>query len=203
MPLPLTVSCFSKIQIGITFLVPAHPGSPGQRAAKRVCVTVTILLHKNVTLFPISEFTVSTFEYVSLRPQVPGQTAVKRMCVNGVCSLGPKSPHCKRHLDRLSRFCTAHSSMCQHTHTHARTHARTHTHTQITIRATRVEKARIYAKTYTLMLDYGRVQSLRPPNVTDSVRSRASCRGDARRRYQFCGNCTRFNQSINQSIVHF
>ena len=34
MPLPLTVSCFSKIQIGFTFLVPAHPGSPGQRAVK-------------------------------------------------------------------------------------------------------------------------------------------------------------------------
>ena len=27
MPLPLTVSCFSKIEIGFTFLVPAHPGS--------------------------------------------------------------------------------------------------------------------------------------------------------------------------------
>ena len=38
MPLPLTISCFSKIQIGLTFLVPAHPGSPGQRAVKRVCV---------------------------------------------------------------------------------------------------------------------------------------------------------------------
>ena len=38
MPLPLTVSCFSEIQIGFTFLVPAHPGSPGQRAVKRVCV---------------------------------------------------------------------------------------------------------------------------------------------------------------------
>ena len=36
--LPLTVSCFSKIQIGFTFLVPAHPGIPGQRAVKRVCV---------------------------------------------------------------------------------------------------------------------------------------------------------------------
>jgi len=32
MPLPLTVSCFSKYQIGFTFLVPAHPGSPGKRA---------------------------------------------------------------------------------------------------------------------------------------------------------------------------
>jgi len=38
MPLPLTVSCFSKIQIGFTFLVPAHPGSPGKRAVKWVCV---------------------------------------------------------------------------------------------------------------------------------------------------------------------
>jgi len=36
MPMPLTVSCFSKIQIDFTFLVPAHPGSPGQRAVKRV-----------------------------------------------------------------------------------------------------------------------------------------------------------------------
>jgi len=37
MPLPLTVSCSNKIQIGFTFLVPAHPGSPGKRAVKRVC----------------------------------------------------------------------------------------------------------------------------------------------------------------------
>jgi len=40
MPLPLTVSFFSKIQICFTFLVPAHPGSPGKRAVKRVCVCV-------------------------------------------------------------------------------------------------------------------------------------------------------------------
>ena len=38
MPLPLTVYCFSKIQIGFTFLVPADLGSPGQRAVKWVCV---------------------------------------------------------------------------------------------------------------------------------------------------------------------
>jgi len=36
MPLPLTVSCFSKIQICFTFLVPAHLGSPRKRAVKRV-----------------------------------------------------------------------------------------------------------------------------------------------------------------------
>jgi len=40
MPLLLTVSYFSKIQIGFTFLVLAHPGSPGKRAVKRVCVCV-------------------------------------------------------------------------------------------------------------------------------------------------------------------
>jgi len=40
MPLPLTISCFNKIQTGFTFLVPAHLGSPGQRAVKRVCVCV-------------------------------------------------------------------------------------------------------------------------------------------------------------------
>ena len=43
MPLPLTVSCFSKIQTGFSFLVPAHPGSPGQRAVKWVCVCVCVL----------------------------------------------------------------------------------------------------------------------------------------------------------------
>jgi len=42
MPLPLTVSCFSKIQIGFTFLVPADPGSPGKWAVKRVCVCVCV-----------------------------------------------------------------------------------------------------------------------------------------------------------------
>jgi len=33
-PLPLTVSCSSKIQIGFTFLVPAHPGCRGKEAVK-------------------------------------------------------------------------------------------------------------------------------------------------------------------------
>ena len=43
-PLPLTVSCFSKIQIGFTFLVLAHPGSPGKGAIKRVSVCVSAVL---------------------------------------------------------------------------------------------------------------------------------------------------------------
>ena len=36
MPLPLTLSCFSKIQTGFTFLVPARLGSPGKMAVKHV-----------------------------------------------------------------------------------------------------------------------------------------------------------------------
>ena len=51
MPLQLTVSCFSKIQIGFTFLVPAHPGSPGKRAVKRVCVCVFVVIRCNSALF--------------------------------------------------------------------------------------------------------------------------------------------------------
>ena len=43
-PLPLAVSCFSKIQIGFTFLVPAHLGSPGKRAIKQVYVTYPVCM---------------------------------------------------------------------------------------------------------------------------------------------------------------
>ena len=44
MPLPLPVSCFSKIQFGFAFLVLADPGSPGQRAVKQVCVVMSLML---------------------------------------------------------------------------------------------------------------------------------------------------------------
>ena len=44
MPLPLTVTCFSKIPIGFTFLVLADPGSLGQRAVMGVCVFVYVLI---------------------------------------------------------------------------------------------------------------------------------------------------------------
>ena len=67
MPLPLAVSCFCKIQIGFTFLVPAHPGSPRQRAVKRACVPAY--------------------------PGSPGKRAVKWVCVcvvtNGQCKATP------------------------------------------------------------------------------------------------------------------
>ena len=50
MPLPLTISCFSKIQIGLTFLVPAHPGSPGKKAVKWVYVYVCLSVFINFFL---------------------------------------------------------------------------------------------------------------------------------------------------------
>ena len=40
MPLLLNVSCFSKIPVGFTFLILAHPSSPRQRAVEWVCVCV-------------------------------------------------------------------------------------------------------------------------------------------------------------------
>jgi len=62
MPLPLTVSCFGKIQIGFTFLVATHPGSPGKRAVKWVCVCVCV-------------------SGTGLPPGSPGKRAIKRVCV--------------------------------------------------------------------------------------------------------------------------
>ena len=47
MPLPLTFSCFSKIQMGFTFLVPADPGSPRKRAVKWVYVCMLELVSKS------------------------------------------------------------------------------------------------------------------------------------------------------------
>jgi len=51
MPLPLTVSCFSQFEIGFSFLVPAHLGSPGERAVKRVCVCVCVSWWAKLILF--------------------------------------------------------------------------------------------------------------------------------------------------------
>jgi len=61
MPLPLTVSCFSKIQIGFSFLVPAHPGSPGLRAAKRVCVCVCESKKQDTILLCVTSPNVNDF----------------------------------------------------------------------------------------------------------------------------------------------
>jgi len=62
-PLPLTVSCFSKIQISFTFLVLAHPGSPGQRAIKWVCVCARCWRKKCLLIL-------STFQFKCLMVQI-------------------------------------------------------------------------------------------------------------------------------------
>jgi len=59
-PLPLTVSCFSKIQIGFTFLVPADPGSPGKKANKQVCVCVS--MHNDVNATSATHITTGTYK---------------------------------------------------------------------------------------------------------------------------------------------
>ena len=53
MPLPFTASYLSKIQIGFTFLVPAHLGSPGQRAVKRVCTYLQSRLYHSRASCPV------------------------------------------------------------------------------------------------------------------------------------------------------
>ena len=50
MPLPLTVSCFSKIQIGFTFLVLAYPGCPGKEAVKWLLLLLLLLLVHNALM---------------------------------------------------------------------------------------------------------------------------------------------------------
>jgi len=49
MPLAHTVSCFSKIQIGFTFVVPAYLGSPGKGPLNgRVCVLIRMCFFAGV-----------------------------------------------------------------------------------------------------------------------------------------------------------
>jgi len=62
MPLPLTISCSSKIQIGFTFLVPAHLGSPGQRAVKGVCVCVCVCENRTKVHNEISKSVLSQYQ---------------------------------------------------------------------------------------------------------------------------------------------
>jgi len=89
MPLPLTVSCFSKIQIGLTFLVPDHPGNPGQRAIKRVCVSLTISADLHMAQLMPLPHTVSCFSKIQIsftflvpaHPDSPRQRTGKWMCV--------------------------------------------------------------------------------------------------------------------------
>ena len=65
MPLSLTVSCFSKIQIGFSFLVPTHLGSTGKGAVKRVCVCYNFTMNFHFLLLPISVLKMKTGQRTS------------------------------------------------------------------------------------------------------------------------------------------
>jgi len=65
MPLPLTISCFSKIQIGIAFLVPAHPGSPGKKGRQMgVCACVCVIAI--LCIFTVILSRLTTCNYVAV-----------------------------------------------------------------------------------------------------------------------------------------
>jgi len=63
MPLLLTFSCFSKIQIDFTFLVPAHLGSPRQRVVKPVCVCVRAYVCVKLSIY---DGTLIVWSYLAL-----------------------------------------------------------------------------------------------------------------------------------------
>ena len=100
MPLPLTVSCFSKIQIGFTFLVPAHLCSPGKRAVEWVCVCVCVcvvvctvcvwLWVRTHGAAICMDYTVTT---VLVTIAAATAAAVPRLCITAVIETCTSVPH--------------------------------------------------------------------------------------------------------------
>ena len=149
MPLPLTVFCFSKIQIGFPFLVPAHQGSPGQRAVKRVCVCVCVCWYRIRSKSPHRRGVASPLRAAyggredRMRPPLSTQCQVH--CISllecnyplGICApfihgiayvygfLGHASLHSERHLNQSSR--SAELTLVPNRQTDRETHALTQT----------------------------------------------------------------------------
>ena len=124
MPLPLTISCFSKNQTGFTFLVLAHPDSPGQTAVKRVFVLFVIFM-----FFSVWCWIMQATDQPLHAPKYP-------------------TPYCNSSLTYIQRIqhwhtlqqCLVHLApvecILQHDTTERRpvlqTHTHTHTHTRLT-----------------------------------------------------------------------
>ena len=83
MPLPLTVSCFSKIQIGFTFLVPAHPGRPRQRAVKWVCVAILLMVRMSHSQWRDTDF----------KGHVPGDKYITKFVLHDPSDMRPLTTH--------------------------------------------------------------------------------------------------------------
>ena len=82
MPLPLTVSCFSKIQLGFTFLVPAHPGSPGKGAVKLVCVYVNQAALVHLILINKNDDDDHSYDFLCCSPEKILQTVKIPICLH-------------------------------------------------------------------------------------------------------------------------
>ena len=98
MPLPPIVSCFGKIQIGFTFLVPAHPGSPGQRAVKwvRVCVGL-VLCFTNVVMHELCVLPAGCFRNITtgVTGHVDSPNYPHKYLINSTCEwlVTARHPH--------------------------------------------------------------------------------------------------------------
>ena len=86
MPLPLTVSCFSKILISFTFLVLAHPGSPGKRAVKLVCVCVCVarlfsFLRVHIIMLQVTQMSLKDSRIKMMNEVLNGIEVIVSICV--------------------------------------------------------------------------------------------------------------------------
>ena len=106
MPLPLTVSCFIKIQIGFTFLVPAHLGSPGKRAVKRVCVCMADLHYMANSRPTILQLTIDAISpTIRLVERSPSRSVLQRQTTRCFAE-GPRDALCQSIACRLLHNCT-------------------------------------------------------------------------------------------------
>jgi len=120
MPLPLTVSCSNKIQIGFTFLVPAHPGSPGQRAVKRVYYRQVIFdwryvslvmdrflmyVYMIVTVVATCSILIQTSVFVSF-DQETFRAQVRHRRIGLSAAIGVQNAKKHRHLKKLYLICS-------------------------------------------------------------------------------------------------
>ena len=113
MPLPLTVSCFSKIQIGFTFLVPAHPGSPG-KGPLNGCVCLWLSWHLCLQCFDTggwiarsaSELWKNSFPSGSFPIQMEGRTCSPCLnrCSSSSIAKGVGGVACRKQIS--ARPCT-------------------------------------------------------------------------------------------------
>ena len=114
MPLPLTVSCFSKIQIGFTFLVPAHLGSPGQRAVKRVqCSSIYSDVLNTIQLFSDSRVMANSPTFVLAQVQLICNCL---FCIKKMTKL--TAPKIWNSLPLSLRTCTSPDTFRRHLKTH-------------------------------------------------------------------------------------